>query len=197
MERTLLVVKPDGVGRGLVGEILGRIERAGLMIVGLSMRHLTEDFARDQYPSADRYLERTGARLRATADEHGISLVELLGTDDPVKIGRIVFERNVRFLASGPVVAAVVEGFNAVRKTRLICGSTMPSDALPGTIRGDYSSVGEEQIFFTEWTVRNLVHSSDADEDAGNPEREIARWFPDDCMCAPLGYSMGDSSSGI
>jgi nucleoside-diphosphate kinase len=116
-----------------------------------------------------------GAKLLAAAQSIGVSVTDTLGTDDALELGSIIFEGNVRFLTAGPVVAVVVQGRNAVLKTRQLCGATVPCDAAPGTIRGDFGSAGVEQVWMGEMTVRNLVHAS---EDLAEAGREIALWFP-------------------
>jgi len=173
-ERTLLLIKPDAVERRLVGTILQRIERADLAIAGLAMRFATRDFAREHYPATERQLRSMGDKLLAAAQSIGISVTDTLGTDDALELGLIIFEGNVRFLSAGPVVAVVVQGYNAVLKTRQLCGGTLPCDAAPGTIRGDFGSAGVEQVWVGDMTVRNLVHAS---EDLDEAEREIALWF--------------------
>ena len=174
-ERTLLLIKPDAVERRLIGPILGRIERAGLTISGLTMQLATEDVARKHYPASERQLRGIGDKLLAATREMEISVADALGTDDAFELGMMIFEGNIRFLTAGPVVAVVVEGYNAVRKTRQLCGATLPCDAAPGSIRGDFGSAGVEQVWMGDMTVRNLVHSSDDQREA---EREIALWFP-------------------
>jgi nucleoside-diphosphate kinase len=177
-EHTLLLVKPDAVQRGLVGEILARMERVDLQIAALRMLRPTEDLAREHYPNDERQLRRMGEKLCQAAENAGVSIVERFNTADPIQLGEMIFARNVRFLASGRVVAAMLAGVNAVRKVRMLCGPTMPVDALPGTIRGDFSSAGGEQVLWGDGTVRNLVHSSDPD-DPGAPSRELTLWFGD------------------
>lgn len=176
-ERTLLLVKPDGVSRGLVGEVLRRTESAGLRLIALSMRIPTAELAREHYRGAPEDLRRMGSKLIEAAASLDVDLKAFFGTTDSIELGKVIYYRNISFLQSGPVVAAVVEGNNAIRKVRAICGSTMPIDANPGSIRGDFSSVGIEQLLFSESTVYNLVHSSDDSKDAAG--REIGLWFPD------------------
>lgn len=120
-ERTLIVVKPDGVRRGLVGKILSRFEEKGLKIVGLKMFTFTE-------AQAERFYEP--------------------------HIGKPFFQELVNFITSGPVVAAVLEAPNAVNVVRLMIGPTRPSEAPPGTIRGDFG------LGVTE----NIIHASDSPE---------------------------------
>ena len=131
--RTLVLLKPDAVRRGLVGEILSRFEAKGLSIVALSMRTID------------------GAK----ADEHYAEHVE-----------RDFYPPLRAFVTSGPLVAAVLEGDEAIDVVRAINGATDGRKAAPGTIRGDLSLSNRE----------NLVHGSDSAESA---EREIKIWFPD------------------
>lgn len=131
-ERTLFLAKPDAVRRGLVGEVLARVERKGLAISELDMRRID----------------------RSTAETHYAEHV-----DKPF------FGELVEFITGGPLVAALVEGPDAVRAVRELMGATNPVEALPGSIRGDYA------VTITE----NLVHGSDSPESAA---RELSLFFP-------------------
>jgi nucleoside-diphosphate kinase len=175
VERTLLLIKPDGVRRGLIGEVLRRVERAGLRISALNMRRPTEEIARGHYLDDDRQLLQMGGKLLSSADALGLDVEEAFGTREPLMLGRIIFERNVEFLASGPVVVAVVVGPHAISKMKLMCGATMPHEASPGSIRGDFASVGAEQVLGSSGTVENLIHVSDRED--GSVDREIDYWF--------------------
>ena len=131
-ERTLVLIKPDGVARGLVGEVLGRIERKGYRIVALEQRTLTVEIAENHY------------------GEHR---------------ERPFFADLVAFITSAPLVAAVIEGHDAILSWRAMMGATNPANAAPGTIRGDLA---------TE-TQNNVTHGSDSPESAA---REIELFFP-------------------
>lgn len=131
-ERTLVLIKPDGVARSLIGEVLGRIERKGLRIVALELRTLD----------------------RATAEAHYAE-----------HVGKPFFADLVAFITSGPLVAAVVEGPDAIVAWRAMMGATNPVSAAPGTIRGDLAVE----------TQRNVTHGSDSPESAA---REIDLFFP-------------------
>jgi nucleoside-diphosphate kinase len=131
-ERTLVLIKPDGVARGLVGEVLGRIERKGYRIVALEQRVLTVEIAESHY------------------GEHR---------------ERPFFADLVAFITSAPLVAAVIEGPDAILSWRAMMGATNPANAAPGTIRGDLA---------TE-TQNNVTHVSDSPESAA---REIELFFP-------------------
>ncbi|PFG38513.1 nucleoside diphosphate kinase [Georgenia soli] len=135
-ERTLVLVKPDGVARRLTGEVLRRIEAKGYSIVALEQRIVGADLLAQHYA------------------EHE---------------GKPFFQPLVDFMMSGPVVAAVVEGHRAIEGFRSLAGTTDPTTAAPGTIRGDLGR---------DWgtaVVQNLVHGSDSPESAA---REIGLWFP-------------------
>jgi len=131
MERTFVMIKPDGVQRGLVGEVIRRLERKGLKIVAMKMMKVSEELATKHYA------------------EH---------KEKPF------FKSLLEYITSGPVVAMVVEGKNAVKVVRTLVGATNPVEASPGTIRGDYGmDIG-----------RNVIHASDSLESA---EREISLFF--------------------
>ena len=135
-ERTLALVKPDGVRRGLTGEVLRRIEAKGYRIVALELRTASRDLLEQHYA------------------EH---------------VGKPFYEPLVAFMSSGPVVAAVVEGQRVVEGWRTVMGTTDPTKALPGSVRGDLGR---------DWggaVQENLVHGSDSPDSA---EREIKIWFP-------------------
>ncbi|MCC6027307.1 MAG: nucleoside-diphosphate kinase [Archaeoglobus sp.] len=134
MERTFVMVKPDGVQRGLVGEIISRLERKGLKIVAIKMLKIPMEMAEKHY------------------EEHK---------------NKPFFSSLISYITSGPVVAMVVEGKNAVKVVRKLVGATNPAEAEPGTIRGDFGlDLG-----------RNVVHASDSITSA---EREIRLFFKDD-----------------
>jgi nucleoside-diphosphate kinase len=131
MERTFVMIKPDGVQRGFIGEVISRLERKGLKIVAMKMIEISKELAMQHYA------------------EH---------REKPF------FDGLISYITSGPVVAMVVEGKNAVKVVRNLVGSTNPVEANPGTIRGDYGmDVG-----------RNIVHASDS---LNSAEREINLFF--------------------
>ena len=174
-ERTLLLLKPDAVERRLVGTILHRVERLGLTVTDLVMRRATEAIARKHYGASDAQLRGMGTKLLAATSAMGVSVADELGTDDPVELGSLIFEGNIRYLTAGPVVAAAVQGPDAISKIRHLCGATLPANAALGTIRGDFGTAGVARIWSGDMTVPNLVHSSDSKAEA---TREITLWFP-------------------
>ncbi|MEK7556552.1 MAG: nucleoside-diphosphate kinase [Patescibacteria group bacterium] len=169
IERTLVIVKPDGVQRGLVGEILDRFERAGLKIVAAKMEWPSKKLVGQHYTDDESYNKGVGEKALANAKEQG---TKLPGT--ALQIGLAVREANMRYLSAGPVIALVLEGNTAIKTVRNIIGGTNPLTADIGTIRGDLTIDDFAQADEEGRAVRNLMHaSSDPDE----AKREIALWF--------------------
>jgi nucleoside-diphosphate kinase len=174
IERTLVVVKPDGVRRGLVGRVISRLEAAGLRVARLERRAPTPDLIEQHYPGTTEWLAAAGGKTIAEYRGRGRDVAADLGTDDPEVIGRIVKAWLVAFMTGGPVVALVMEGPGAVAKVRSLTGGTIPVAALPGTIRGDFGLDSAAAANAASRPVHNLVHASGDPEEAN---REIALWF--------------------
>jgi nucleoside-diphosphate kinase len=190
-ERTLLLIKPDAVRRGLVGQIVLRVEQAGLAIIGIRMHHASREFAAGHYSTSDDQLTQMGSKLLASFIDAGLDVAYEFGTEDPIELGRMIAAWNVDYISSGAVVAVAIEGYHAVGKVRALCGPTMPSAAAPGTIRGDYSTVSALVASGKKAAVRNLVHASDNSLDPGEPEREIEYWFGTDlCQTEPVSWGV-------
>ncbi len=178
-EKTLVLIKPDAVKRALVGDIIMRFERAGLKLIGMKMLQPTLEMAKNHYPITDVQLSQMGNKTLETYSKLGLDPLKELGTVDSIKIGQLVHQWNATFLSSGPVVVIVLEGVHAVKKVRAICGKTMPKDAEPGTIRGDYSSSSPAIANMLKCAVYNLLHASDNENDIAEPEKEVKYWFTD------------------
>lgn len=178
MEKTLVLVKPDGVDRGLIGEILSRFEKAGLKLVAAKMVRPDEDLAHRHYPTDRReFIEGMGHKTLGSYKEGGLDPLEDLGTDDPHKIGLMVQKWLADFLVSGPVMALVLEGEGAIKKVRDIAGHTIPAIAEKGTIRGDYSDDSPIKANAEKRAIHNLVHASG---DKAEADFEIGLWFSKD-----------------
>lgn len=176
LEKTLILVKPDGVQRGLVGAILGRFEQVGLKIVALRVVHPTRDQAERHYPNTPEWIEGMGQKTLQSYKENGVDPMAEVGTTDARKIGEMVKQWNIEYLSSGPVVACVLEGYHAIQTVRKMCGHTLPLAAAPGTIRGDYSTASPILANALRHAIHNLIHASSTPDEA---EHEIAHWFPD------------------
>ena len=143
-ERTLVVLKPDAVARGLAGRIIQRFEDASLKIIGMKMREMDADFTRKHY------------------------------FDLEERLGPAVYTATAAFMQSGPVIALVLEGEDAVATVRKIVGSTYPNEAQPGSIRGDFAHQSRAVAVATGKAVANLVHASGKLDEA---EYEVDLWF--------------------
>lgn len=174
MEQTVVLIKPDGVKRGLIGEIVARFEKAGLKIIAMKLIWVIQTLVGKHYRDDDAYHRGVGERTLANYKEFGFDPNEKLGTSDPVEIGRLVRKWNMEFLSSGPVVAVLLEGFGAIKVVRKIVGSTYPSESPPGTIRGDFSLESPLVANSQGRTIRNLIHASGSAEEA---EFERKLWF--------------------
>jgi len=169
-EKTLVIVKPDGVQRSLVGEVIKRYEQCGLKLVALKMVIPSKDLALQHYSIDPDWAFKTGTKSLNAAKERG----EKLWTDDPVKYAEGIRETLKSFLSSGPIVIMIWQGMNAVGVVRKITGSTEPLSSVPGTIRGDYTIDSYSAADSDKRSVRNIIHSSGSTEEA---EKEIAVWF--------------------
>jgi nucleoside-diphosphate kinase len=141
IQQTLVLIKPDGVKRGLIGEIIRRFEQRGLKLAALKMVQIDSDFSKKHYAT---------------------------------HIDRDFYKGLEKFMTSGPVVAMIIEGVDAVENVRKLCGVTESKAALPGTIRGDFSHVSYSHADEKGISIKNIVHASGNEEDA---EKEVALWF--------------------
>ena len=173
-ERTLVLIKPDGIERALVGQIFARLERVGLKIVALKMVQAERYVLERHYPSDETWVRTIGQKTREAFEAYGMDLLAVMGTDDPLEIGWEVRQWLIKFMQTTPIVAAVLEGVHAVSVTRKIVGGTLPVFADPGTIRGDFSADAPTVANVERRPVRNLVHASGSVEEA---EHEIGLWF--------------------
>jgi len=173
-ERSLVILKPDAVARGLVGEIIGRFERAGLKIVAMKVLHPTPEMAAGHYSGPDEWISGMGQKTLDSFEQFGMDVNEVLGTEEPFAIGSMVHNWLVAYVSSGPVVAMVLEGVHAITAIRRMIGFTIPARAEPGTIRGDYSIDSNTLSSLEKRSTKNLVHASGNLEEAA---MEIAYWF--------------------
>ncbi len=169
-ERTLVVVKPDGVQRSLVGEIIKRYERVGLKMVGIKMFVPDPDFVEQHYSLDPNWRRETGEKRIKAALERG----EQLPSTDPFEITRVVLDKLRNYMSSGPVIAMVWQGAHAVDIVRKITGSTEPRTSDVGTIRGDFVLDSYSMSDPDQRSIRNLIHASSSILEA---EKEINHWF--------------------
>ena len=165
MEQTLVVIKPDGVARHLIGEIIRRYETAGLTITSMKLITISKSLIEKHYPEDDDYLVSLGKKSEKAGDV----------IDDYRKQGLMIVRGMRTYMTEGPVVAMIITGDNAIQRVRQIAGYPDPTAADKGTIRGDF---GQDSILVANREgrpVRNLIHASGNREEA---EKEIALWKP-------------------
>ena len=173
-ERTYVMVKPDGVKRGLTGEIIRRIEQRGLKIIALSMVQSTKLQMDDHYPKTAAWITRLGEKTLKTYAKYGLDAKAELGSDKAEEIGPNVRKWLIDYMISGPVVKMVVQGIHAIDMVRKMAGDTIPAFAEMGTIRGDFSVDSAISANRDKRGIHNLLHASETAEEA---EHEIAYWF--------------------
>ena len=169
-ERTLVVIKPDGVQRGLIGEVIKRYETCGLKLVALKMLTPDKETVLKHYSIDPEWATKTGNKTFASYKEKGLPMPGRT----PEEFAEGIRKQLMDFMSSGPVVAMVWQGMGAVPIVRKITGSTEPLSSAPGTIRGDYTIDSYTASNEDKRAVRNIIHSSGSIEEA---EKEIPIWF--------------------
>lgn len=169
-EKSLVIIKPDGIQRSLVGEIIKRYERMGLKLVGIKILVPTEELVESHYTVDPEWRRVTGEKRIKAAREKG----ETPPSEDPLEITRIVLNSLKKYLTSGPVIAMVWQGAHVVEIVRKVTGGTEPRSSDVGTIRGDFVLDSYLMADTDKRSVRNLIHASGTVAEA---EKEIALWF--------------------
>ena len=147
IERTLILLKPDAIQRGIVGEIVTRFERVGLKMVGIKMMSPSKEHYHDHYETISGMITRRGQKA---------------------------FDVTLDFMLVGPVIAIVLEGVQAVSEVRKMVGTTEPKEAHPGTIRGDYAHISFAHADEVNSGIPNLIHASG---DSSEAVQEVNHWF--------------------
>mgnify|MGYP003386533237 CR=1 FL=1 len=176
-ERTFVLIKPDGVQKGLIGEVIKRFEQRDLKVVALEMFHASKKEIDMHYPHDEKWVRRLGEKTLSTYQKSGLDVKDVkkdFNTTDLLRVGKVVRGWLVDFMSSSPMVKMVVEGVHAVDMVRKIGGPTMPYLAEMGTIRGDYSADSALSANMERRAVYNLVHASETPEEA---KHEINHWF--------------------
>jgi nucleoside-diphosphate kinase len=168
------MVKPDGVRKGLIGEVIKRIEQRDMKIIALEMFQPTVDQIDNHYPKDEKWIARLGEKTLSTYAKYNMDPIKELGTNETLEIGKMVRQWLVDYMVSAPLVRMVVQGVHAVDMIRKIVGPTMPYVAEMGTIRGDFSADSPAIANSEKRSVMNLVHASETPEEA---EHEIEYWF--------------------
>jgi len=173
-EKTVLMVKPDGVKRGLVGEIISRIERRGLKIISLEMIQATREQIDGHYPKDEVWIRRLGEKTLKNYETFKVDVKEAMGTTDSMEIGKQVRSWLLDYMTSGPMVKMIIKGIHSIEMARKLVGKSLPAEAEMGTIRGDFSVDSATAANRDKRAIHNLVHAS---ETQGEAENEIGMWF--------------------
>jgi nucleoside-diphosphate kinase len=169
-ERTLVIIKPDGVQRGLVGEVIKRYERLGLKLVAMKMMVASHDHIEKHYTLDPEWRRVTGEKTIASYKSKGDSF----WTEDPYEVTKVILENLRKFMTSGPIIPMIWEGAHAVEMVRKITGGTEPRTSDVGTIRGDFVMDSYILSDSDKRAIRNIVHASGSVKEA---EVEIEHWF--------------------
>lgn len=170
-EKTLVLIKHDGIARNLIGKIISRFEETGLKIIGMKMIWADESLAQKHYFLDENWAKAVFEKTKITYEKEG----RKFDYKDPLEFGRLIQSWNANFLREGPVIAIVLQGPHAIEIVRKFVGTTEPKQASPGTIRGDFAMIESYAIANKkERVIRNLIHASDSPASA---KREIELWF--------------------
>jgi nucleoside-diphosphate kinase len=173
-EKTFVLIKPDGVRKGLIGEVIRRFEQRDLKIVALEMFEPSRQMIDDHYPKDEAWVERLGNKTLGTYEKYGIDAKKELGSNEAKVLGKMVRDWLLDFMTSAPLVRMVVQGVHAVDVVRKIAGPTLPYMADMGTIRGDFSIDSPAIANSEKRAVANILHCSETPEEA---QHEIKHWF--------------------
>ncbi|HYD93155.1 MAG TPA: nucleoside-diphosphate kinase [Candidatus Paceibacterota bacterium] len=171
-ERTFVILKPDAVQRGLIGEIIKRFERVGLKVTHLSFQMLDQKRVNEHYGKEDEWYLRKGNGIIENRKAHGLPVEK-----DALEYGKDIIRVVEAYMISGPVVILVLQGNQAVAVVKKLVGSTEPTTSDVGTIRGDFTLDSYSISALDDRGIRNLIHCSDSPEEA---EREIKLWLTED-----------------
>lgn len=169
-ERTLVIIKPDGVQRSLIGEIIGRFEKVGLKLIGMKMIAATSDHVRAHYSIDPEWKVKVGEKAIEGYKKKGLTPP----SENPSEIGDKVIDVLCSYITSGPVVVMAWQGAHAVGIIRKIVGGTEPLSSDVGTIRGDFVLDSYQMADTDGRAVRNLIHASGSVEEAN---QELPHWF--------------------
>lgn len=172
-EKTLVIIKPDGVQRSLVGEIIKRYERVGLKLIAMKMITVEGDFIEKHYTLDPEWRRITGEKTIKGYLDKGLTPP----SNDPLEITGVLLGKLKKYMTSGPVVAMVWQGAHAVALVRKLTGGTEPLTSDVGTIRGDFVLDSYQMTDSDNRSIRNLVHASGSVAEAA---QEIPHWFKED-----------------
>jgi nucleoside-diphosphate kinase len=172
-EKTFVIIKPDGIQRSLIGEIISRFEKIGLKLIAIKMLVPTSEMVRKHYTLDPEWMRKTGEKTIAGYIKKGLTPP----SNDPIENSTRTLEKLEKYMSSGPVIIMIWQGAHAVAITRKLVGGTEPLVSDVGTIRGDFVLDSYQLSDKDGRSVRNLVHASGTPEEARD---EIKLWFRDE-----------------
>jgi len=173
-EKTLLIIKPDGVKKKIVGEIIRRFEDADIHPVEINMSKANFEQMDNHYPKSNEWIERLGNKTLSSFAKNKEPVEPIFNSDNPLHIGQQVRAWLIEYMISGPIVKIIMEGVDAINRGRKIVGHTIPALAEPNTIRCDFSDDTVIKCNLERRSLYNVVHISETKEEAKN---EINIWF--------------------
>lgn len=176
MERTLIIIKPDALKRGLVGVVFETFENAGLKLLAAKMIKPDRQVIKNHYPGTKQWLIEMGEKTLASFKQSGLDVKKHLGTDYPEELGKFIHDRLIKYWMEGPIIVSVWEGPGAVAVARKLRGHTIPALADPGTLHARFSFDSSPLSASLDRVVKTFVHASGSVDEA---EREIKYWFPE------------------
>lgn len=174
-ERTFVMLKPDAVQRGLIGEIIKRFEATGLKCSALKMFNADEETLFAHYNKDEAWFMKKGTGIVDNLKAQGKPVEK-----DAIEYGKDIIRQNAVFMMQSPLVAMVWEGNQAGVVIKKLVGSTEPATSDVGTIRGDYTVDSYAHSAYEDRAVRNLIHCTDPEDGPEEAEREIALWFTEE-----------------
>ncbi len=176
IEKTLIIIKPDAVKRGLIGKIIETFENVGLKLMAAKMLKPDKDVIKNHYPGTSQWLKEMGEKTLASFKQSNVDIKEKMATDDPEKLGAFVYERLIKYWQEGPIVVMVWQGHEVVQIARKLRGHTIPLIAQTGTLHSQYSFDSSFLSSSLDRVVKTFIHASGSVDEA---EREIKYWFPE------------------
>jgi nucleoside-diphosphate kinase len=174
IEQTLIIIKPDGVERGLIGAIFETLENVGLKLLAAKMVKPDKQVIKNHYPGRKEWITEMGRKTLASFKQSGLDVKHTMKTDDPLKLGQFVYERLIKYWMEGPIIVSVWGAPHAIEIARKIRGHTIPYLAQSGTIHANYSFDSSPLSASLNRVVKTFVHASGDKQEA---EREIRYWF--------------------
>lgn len=175
MEKTLIIIKPDAVARGLIGKTIETFEIVGLKLMAAKMLMPDAQVIKNHYPGTPEWIREMGEKTLASFKQSGVDVKKKMGTDDPTKLGQFVYDRLIKYWMEGPIVVMIWQGPGAIKVVRKLRGHTIPLLAQTGTLLSDYSFDSSILSSGLDRVVKTFIHASGSVEEA---EREIKYWFP-------------------